>query len=184
MLYRLNVLPIVTQLSSGPGKTVWLHFFIASLAYEHLLGDEVNVFYLQKVRSFFSLVTICKARSLSVSDISHLTSGISTYRSAFSILCAWSFFANISVELSQAYFIFRPTSNSSNGMFYHSLITQGFAILSGLKMNSSYKVDVAVGVPTSKLLWPVIQPIQSMKLSTQDTSEFELFHVRFFSFTV
>ncbi len=126
------------------------------------------------------MVTICIDRPLSVLGLSYLTSGISTYRSATSILCAWSFFGNISLELSQAYFIFRPSSNSSKCMFYHSLITQGFAILSGLKMNSSYQVDVAVGFPTSKLLWPIIQPIQSMKLSTQDTSEFELFDFRFF----
>ncbi len=79
-------------------------------------------------------------------------------------------------ELAQAYFIFRVSSNYTDGFLYQSAIANGFAILNGLKLNTSYKVDIAVGFPKSKLLWPVIQPIQSVTLSTHGTSKVNFLH--------
>ncbi len=79
-------------------------------------------------------------------------------------------------ELAQTYFIFHVSSNYTDGTFYQSPIANGFAKLNGLKLNTSYKVDIAVGFPRSKLLWPVIQPIQSVTLSTKDMSEVYFLH--------
>ncbi len=115
---------------------------------------------------------------LSISDISPFTSGIHVYRSAFSITFAWLCYANMPVELSQTYFIFNVLSNYTDALFYHSPIIHGFAILKGLKMGTLYKVDIAVGYPMSKLLWPTVQPIQRIIISTQDTRKFEILHYK------
>ncbi len=120
-----------------------------------------------------ALVTYSNEVFKSFSDLSILTSGISVYRFAFGILCFWPHFTNISVELWQTDFIFHASNNYTEGVFYRSPVTQGYAVLQGLQLNTSYKVEIAVGFPRSKLLWPVVQPIQSMTLSTLDTSEFE-----------
>ncbi len=135
-----------------------LHFLIVDKSLNpHLL---IHFHFQNLIGSFFFF-----------SDISPFTSGIHVYRSAFSLTCVWHYYANIPAELLQAYFIFRVLSNYTNRIFYQSPITNGFTILNGLKLNTSYKVDIAVGFPSSKLLGPVLQPIQSITQSTQDTSK-------------